>query len=82
MSNRITVGLPGRSKVNVITTPKNRVQVSNKGGGIGGGSGVDTLRELRDVDATDSDNNETVVYDTAAGKFVVKELPVINGGTF
>jgi hypothetical protein len=43
---------------------------------------VNQLSALSDVDASDVDNNETLVYDEASGKFVVKELPVINGGTF
>lgn len=43
---------------------------------------VNQLSSLSDVDASDPDNNETLVYDEASGKFVVKELPVINGGTF
>lgn len=40
------------------------------------------LVTLTDVDATSLDNNETLVYDEQTGKFVVKELPIINGGTF
>lgn len=40
------------------------------------------LVNLTDVDATNVDNNETLVYDDVSGKFVVKELPIINGGTF
>lgn len=40
------------------------------------------LVALTDVDATSVDNNETLVYDELSGKFVVKELPIINGGTF
>jgi hypothetical protein len=37
---------------------------------------------LLDVDATDPDNNETVVYDSVTQKYVVKPLPVVDGGTF
>lgn len=37
---------------------------------------------LTDVDASSPDNNETVVYDSATGKYVVKTLPVLDGGTF
>jgi hypothetical protein len=37
---------------------------------------------LIDVDSSDADNNETVVYDAASGKYVVKPLPVLDGGTF
>lgn len=40
------------------------------------------LVNLTDVDASDLDNNETLVYDDVSGKFVVKEIPIINGGTF
>lgn len=43
---------------------------------------VTQLIELTDVDASDVDNNETLVYDNASGKFIVKEIPIINGGTF
>lgn len=43
---------------------------------------ITQLTELTDVDASDVDNNETIVYDTTSGKFVVKEIPIINGGTF
>lgn len=50
--------------------------------GIAPKSGVDQLTELKDVDASDADNNETLVYDEVSGKFVVKTLPIVNGGTF
>lgn len=80
MTNSIIINPQGRNKISVITTPKNRIQVSSKSGISAGGS--TTFRGLSDVDATDADNNETVVYDETTGKFVVKELPVLNGGTF
>lgn len=76
--------------ITVRTTPKNRIAINNQQPGrikttlaIGGlAGGVDTLVELRDVDASDVDNNETLVYDAASGKFKIEELPVLNGGTF
>lgn len=40
------------------------------------------LESLLDVDATDVDNNETLVYDSESGKYVVKSIPSIDGGTF
>ena len=43
---------------------------------------VDKITELTDVDASDVDNNETLVYDEVSGKFVIKELPIIDGGIF
>ena len=40
------------------------------------------LATLEDVNASDPDNNETVVYDATSGKYVIKTLPVVDGGTF
>ena len=40
------------------------------------------LANLLDVDATDPNNNETIVYDAVSEKYVVKTLPVLDGGTF
>ena len=77
MSIKIT---PKQNIVNVTTTPKNRIAINTGGGGSL--SSIDTLVELRDVDASILANNETVVYDQVSGKFVVKVLPIINGGTF
>lgn len=67
-------------KIVVTTTPKNRILINNRTG-VGGG-GVERLVQLKDVDATHLADNETIVYDEASGKFVVEELPIINGGEF
>jgi hypothetical protein len=40
------------------------------------------LRGLTDVDATTLIDNEAVIYDAGTNKFVVKIIPVIDGGTF
>lgn len=77
------------SKITVITKPANRIAITKSGSnrilsvssGISGG-GVTQLANLTDVDATTPQNNETLVYDSSTGKYVVKELPVVNGGTF
>lgn len=80
------------SKVTVTTTPKNRISINTQQRGVvrvgtTGLTGAATtvnrnFANLLDVDASDADNNETIVYDEASGKYVVKELPVVNGGTF
>ena len=82
MATRVTIK-PRKQNINVTSTPKNRIQI-NTGGGVGGGgvNQVDTIVELHDVDATHLVDNETLVYNAASGKFVVEELPVINGGEF
>lgn len=67
----------------VTTQPGNRIQINTGGGGGGGAGGVDTLVELKDVDSSAGvANNNTVVYDESSGKFKIKELPILNGGTF
>ena len=40
------------------------------------------LSTLNDVDSSGAENNEILVYDSATGKYVVKPLPVLDGGTF
>lgn len=74
-------------KATVNTTGINRVSIKNKQSNIVKTITINPdvatgLRELNDVNATSLNNNDTVVYDSASDKFIVKELPVLNGGTF
>lgn len=74
-------------KVTVVSPAKNRISINNQERKLIRTVGVtpqtiDNLAELKDVDASDPDNNETLVYDEASGKYVVKTLPIITGGTF
>jgi hypothetical protein len=71
-------------RVTVNSIPKTRVSINNEKRGTIRTVGVGTKRlsDLIDVDASDPDNNETLVYDAASGKYVVRELPIVNGGTF
>ena len=71
-------------KATVRTTGINRVSINKQSRNIIRTVKVNPnkLEYLSDVDASDPDNNETLVYDAASGKYVVKELPVINGGNF
>ena len=72
----------------VVTTPAgNRVSINNqqttsiKAVGIGASTGAQYLDDLLDVDASGKDGNETLVYDENTGLFVVKQLPVVDGGS-
>jgi hypothetical protein len=71
----------------IITSPQIRVSINNqdrkqiRAVGLAPGN-VNQLVKLTDVDATDPDNNETLVYDEASGKYVIKTLPIVSGGTF
>lgn len=77
-------------KVTVNSIPKNRISINNQQKKTVRTVNVippaafesTQLRSLTDVNATDLDNNEVLVYDEATDKFVIKELPVLNGGTF
>ena len=76
-------------KATVISVPKTRVSINNpqraeiRTVGIQPElATVNSLRGLNDVNATSLNNNDTVVYDSASDKFIVKELPVLSGGTF
>lgn len=75
------------TKVIVNSISPNRVQINNQQPknirtvGVAAVA-LDKLASMTDVDASDPDTNETVVYDATSGKYVVKTLPVVDGGTF
>lgn len=66
-------------RATISSIPKTRVSI-NSGGVIS--AGVSQFRNLSDVNATNLTTDNIVVYDGDTDKFVVKELPKINGGTF
>lgn len=78
------------NKITVTTTPKNRISINTQQKGIvkkvsvgqGNSAGKNRLVELVDVDAAQLENNNTLVYDTSSEKFIVKELPIVDGGNF
>lgn len=73
-------------KVIVNSTSKNRVSINRQQREtirtVSLSTGYNELEKLLDVDASDPDNNETLVYDEVSGKYVIKTLPIVNGGTF
>ena len=74
---KATVNTTGINRVSIKSRQSNIVKTITINPDVATG-----LRELRDVNATSLNNNDTVVYDAASDKFIVKELPVLNGGTF
>lgn len=84
MGNNITVRTTPKNRISISTQlgDRNRISINTGGVSTTGGGGAAYLRQLRDVDASDPDNNETLVYDEVSGKYVVKEIPIINGGEF
>lgn len=78
MATRVTINSTAQNRISINNQqPKTIRTVAIVPSGI-----VTTLSGLQDVDASDADNNETLVYDSASGKYVVKTLPTVDGGTF
>ena len=74
-------------KVTVNSVPTTRVSINNQkrdtirtvGVGIGGSA---SLAALTDVIATAPVDGASLVYDSSLGKYVLKTLPSVSGGTF
>ena len=43
---------------------------------------IENLSQIQDVDASNPDNNEVLVYDQTQNKYVIKTIPIVQGGTF
>jgi hypothetical protein len=75
-------------KVTLVSDTKNRISINSQQRktirtvAIAPDISNVTLDSLVDVIATDPNENETLVYDEASGKYIVKILPSISGGTF
>lgn len=69
LGNRVSVNIPQKQSIRTVNIIPD----------IGT---VNSLRSLSDVDATGAENNEVLVYDSSVSKYVIKELPALNGGTF
>lgn len=76
-------------KVTLVSDQKNRISINSQNrkqiktiAVTPDLSAIASLAALKDVDASDPDNNETLVYDEATGKYVVKILPNVDGGSF
>lgn len=75
-------------KVTLVSDAKSRISINNQTRksirtvAVTPDFSTLTLSNLSDVDMSDPDQDETLVYDESSDKFVVKTLPNINGGTF
>jgi hypothetical protein len=70
---------PKNSEVRVTTTPKTTLQVKTSGTVV---SGANKLALMTDVDVTDANDGEVLVYDVVTNKYVIKAIPEIDGGEF
>lgn len=67
---QIRVGINNQSRKSVRT-----VSISALANGT-------KLADLGDVDVSGSENNEVLVYDSELEKYVIKSLPVLDGGQY
>lgn len=81
-------------KVTIVNPPKNRISINRQDKKEVRTVAItpstqeiinllpNKLENLNDVDASNPNTNETLVYDETSGKYIVKTLPIVNGGTF
>lgn len=76
-------------KVSVNSVSKTRVSINNQVRDTIRTVGVGTqatpeiyLASILDVIAVNPANNATLIYDSSLGKYVIKTMPVTDGGTF
>lgn len=73
-------------KVTVVSDARNRISINNQQRKtvrtVAVTPATTSLAALSDVIATSPNENETLVYDQALGKYVVKTLPLVDGGHY
>lgn len=79
MGIKVTIANNPSNRVAIDTLPTRKVAMNF---GAGGGGSANYLGQLLDVNDDDVDNGETLVWDEATQKYVIKAIPEIDGGTF
>lgn len=73
----------GTVNVRINTSPVARVRTIQYSPGSGGGGGTFSVSQATDVQFLNTENNLSVLtYDDTTDKFVVQNVPRLNGGTF
>jgi hypothetical protein len=75
------------TKVSITSSSPNRISINGQQRSVVrtiavASTQIKTLSDLEDVVAPDPNNNETLVYDGTLNKYVIKTLPVVDGGSF
>lgn len=78
MGIKVTVNSVPKTRVSINSTERNTIRSV----GLAPSAPYNELRNLTDVNATNLVDNSALVYDEASDKFVVKSLPILNGGNF
>jgi len=77
MAVRVTVNSIAKTRVSINNQQRDTIRTVGISPSV-----TNRLSRLVDVDTSESSNNETLVYDETTGMYVIKELPVVNGGSF
>ena len=78
MGVKVFVNSTNTSRVSINAQKRSTIRTV----GLASISETATFAGLNDVDASDPDNNETVVYNSTTQKYEVKTLPVVDGGSY
>jgi hypothetical protein len=83
MGIKVTVQSSGQNRISINNTGKNKIvrtlAIPSTTTGFGG---IDTLAELNDVDTSDANDGESLIYNENTQKYEVKPIPSIDGGEY
>ena len=82
MAVKVLVNSVPTTRVSIGAANRDTIRTVGVGGNVIINTGSNTLVGLSDVYASSLANNSTLVYDEASEKFVIKQLPIVNGGNF
>ena len=77
MAVRVTVNSIAKTRVSINNQQRESIRTVGLSPLV-----TNRLTSLVDVDSGESSNNDTLVYDETTGMYVIKELPVVNGGSY
>lgn len=84
MAVKVTIVSPSKNRISINKQDRKEIRTVAVTGSVQ--NIVDNLpnklQNLKDVDASGASSNDTLVYDEVSEKYIVKELPIVNGGTF
>jgi hypothetical protein len=69
-------------RVEINNPSRNRVVRTTGIGASPGSTQYDELVKLNDVVSVNPANNQILVYDSITGKYTIKTLPIVDGGSF
>lgn len=85
MGIKVTVQSAGQNRISINNTNKHKtvrtLAVPSTTTGLGGNN-IDTLAELTDVDTSDANDGESLIYNEITQKYEIKPIPLVDGGEY